>query len=177
MIQNYQHYISIFFLCSTLNLLFFSCAVIFVTSWTVVCQASLSFTISRSLFTLMSIKSVIPSNHLILCPLLFLLPSILPTIRVFSNESALHITWPKNWSFSFTISPSNENSRLIFLQIDWLDLLAVQGTQESSLAPRRSLACCYCVMLFLAVYLCEPYIIPRVLSLLLLQLSVLVPSD
>ena len=140
MIQNYQHYISIFFLCRTLNLLFFSCAVIFVTSWTVVCQASLSFTISWSLFTLMSIESVIPSNHLILCPLLFLLPSILPTIRVFSNESALHITWPKYWSFSFNISPSNEHPGLISFRMDCLDLLAVQGTLKGLLQHHSSKA-------------------------------------
>ena len=94
--------------------------------WTAACQTPLSFTISRSLLRLMSIESVMPSNQLILChPLL--LPSIFPSIRVFSNESVLHIRWPKYWSFSFSISPSNEYSRLISFRIDWFDLLAVQG--------------------------------------------------
>ena len=92
------------------------------------CQASLSFTISRGLLKLMSIETMMPSNHLILCrPLLFLL-SIFPSIRVFSNESALCIRWPKYWSFSHSISPSNEYSGLISFRIDWFDLLAVQGT-------------------------------------------------
>ena len=98
-----------------------------------VCQASMSNTNSQSLPKLMSIESVMPSNHLILCcPLLFL-PSIPPSIRVFSNESALHIRWPKYWSFSFNIRPSNEHPGLIYFRIDWLDLLAVQGTLKSLL--------------------------------------------
>ena len=98
--------------------------------WTAARQASLSFTISRSLLKLMSIESVMPSNHLILChPLL--LPSIIPRISIFSNESALYIRWPKYWSFS--ISPSNEYSGLISFRMDWLDLLAVQGTFKSLL--------------------------------------------
>ena len=91
------------------------------------CQASLSFIISWSLLKLMSIESVMPSKHLILCHPLFLLPSILPSIRVFTNESVLHIRWPKYWSFSFGISPSNEYSELIFFRMDWLDLLASKG--------------------------------------------------
>ena len=96
------------------------------TPWTAAHQASLSITNSKSLLKLMSIESVMPSNHLVLCrPLL--LPSILPSIGVFSNESVLHIRWPKYWSFSFSISPSNEYSELISFRIDWLDLLAVQG--------------------------------------------------
>ena len=95
----------------------------------------LSFAISRSLFKLMSIELVMPSNHLILCHPLLLLPSIFPSIKVFSNESVLHIRWPKYWSFSFSISPSNEYSWLISFRIDWLDLLAVQGT-ESPPAPQ-----------------------------------------
>ena len=100
-------------------------------------QASLFFTISRSLFKLMSIASVMPSNHLILCHPLLLLPSIFPSVRVFSNESALCIRWPKYWSFSFSISPSNECPEgLISFRMDWLDLLAVQGTQESSPKPQ-----------------------------------------
>ena len=105
------------------------------TPWTVACQASLSFTISWSLLKFMSIESMMPSNHLILChPLL--LPSIFPSIRVFSSESALHIRWPKYWHFSFSISPSNEYSGLISFRIDWLDLFAVQGTLESSPTPQ-----------------------------------------
>ena len=100
---------------------------LFVTPWTAACQASLSITNSQSLLKLMSIKSVMPSNHLILSHPLLLLPSIFPSIRVFSNESVLPIRWPKYWSFSFSISPSNEYSGLISFRIDWLDLLAVQG--------------------------------------------------
>ena len=101
--------------------------------WTAACQASLSFTISPSLLKPMSIELVRPFNHFILyCPLLFL-PSIFPSIRVFSNESALRIRWPKYWSFSFSISPSNEHPGLISLRMDWLDLLAVQGTLKSLL--------------------------------------------
>ena len=96
--------------------------------WTAACQASLSFIISRSLLKLMSIEFMMPSNHLILCCPLLLLHSIFPSIRVFSNESALRIRWPKYWSFSFSISPSNEYSGLISFRMDWLDLLAVQGT-------------------------------------------------
>ena len=99
-------------------------------------QAFLSFTISLSLLKLMYIELMMPSNHLILCRPLFLLPSIFPNIRVFSNKSVLCIRWPKYWSFSFIISPSNENSGLISFRIQWFDLLAVQGTQESSPAPQ-----------------------------------------
>ena len=100
-------------------------------------QASLSITNSRSLLKLMSIESVMPSNRLSLCHPLLLPPSIFPSIRVFSNESALHIKWPKYWSFSFNISPSNEHPGLISFRMDWLDLLAVQGSsQESSLTPQ-----------------------------------------
>ena len=101
---------------------------LFVTQWTAACKASLSFTIFQSLLKLMSSESVMPSNHLLLCCPLLLLPSVFPSIRVFSNESALHIRWPKFWSFSFSISPSNEYSGLISFRIDWFDLLAVQGT-------------------------------------------------
>ena len=100
----------------------------FVTPLTAACQASLSITNSRSLLKLMSIESVMPSNHLILCLPVIFLPSIFPSIRVFSNESVLHIRWPKFWSFSFSIRPSNEYSGLISFRMDWLDLLAVQGT-------------------------------------------------
>ena len=97
------------------------------------CQASLSFTIARSLLRLMSIESVMPSNHLILCHPFLLLPSIFPSIRVFSNESAFRIRWPKYWSFSFSITPSSEYSWLISFRIDWFDLLAVQRTLSSLL--------------------------------------------
>ena len=106
---------------------------LFATQWTPARQASLSITNSRSLFKLMSIESVMPSNHLLLCHPLLLLPLIFPSIRVFSNESVLHIRWPKDWSFSFSISPSNEYSGLISFRMDWLDLLAVQGTLKSLL--------------------------------------------
>ena len=106
---------------------------LFATPWTVACQASLFVTNSWSLFKLMSIGSEMPSNHLILCHPFLLPPSIFPSIRVFSNESALRIRWPKYWSFSFNISPSNEHSGLISFRMDWLDLLAVQGTLESLL--------------------------------------------
>ena len=101
------------------------------TSWSIVHQASLSLTVSQSLLKLMSIESMMPSNHLILCHLLLLLPSIFPSITVFSNESVLHIRWPKYWSFSFSISPSNEYSGLISFRTDWSDLLAVQGILKS----------------------------------------------
>ena len=104
------------------------------TPWTVASQASLSLNNSQSLFKLMSIESVLPSNHLTLCCPLLLQPSILPSIRVFSNESVLRqFMWPKYWSFSFNISPSNEHSGLISFRMDWLDLLAVQGTLKSLL--------------------------------------------
>ena len=98
---------------------------LFATPWTAACQASLSITNSQSLLKLMSIESVMPSNHLILCHPLLLLPSIFPSIRVFPNKSVLHIRWPKYWSFSFNISPSNEYSGLISFRMDWLDLFAV----------------------------------------------------
>ena len=113
---------------------------LFVTSWAAAHQASLSITISRSLLKLKSIELVMPSNHLILCHPLLLPPSIFPSIRVFSNESFLPIMWPKYWSFSFNISPSNEYSGLISFRTDWLDLLAVQGTLKSLLQHHSSKA-------------------------------------
>ena len=113
---------------------------LFVTPWTAACHTSLSITNSWSLLKLRSIESVMPSNHLILCHPLLLLPSIVPSIRVFSNESALYIRWPKYWSFSFNISPSNEYSGLISFKMDWLDLLAVQGTLKSLLQHHSSKA-------------------------------------
>ena len=106
---------------------------LFVTPWTAARQASLSFTISRSLLKLMSIESVMPFSHLILCCLFLFLPPILLSIKVFSNESTLHIRWPKYWSFSFSISPSSEHPGLISFRMNWLDLLAVQGTLKSLL--------------------------------------------
>ena len=117
----------------------FSCVRLFVTPWTAACQVSLSITNSWSPPKPMSIESVTPSNHLILCRPLLLLPSIFPSIRVFSNESALRIRWPNYWSFSFNISPSNEHPGLIF-RMDWLDLLAVQGTLKSLLQHHSSKA-------------------------------------
>ena len=108
-----------------------SCVQLLVILWTAARQASLSITNTQSLVKLMSIASVMPSNHLILCRPLLLLPSIFPSIRVFSNELALHIRWPKYWSFSFSISPSNEYSGLISFRMDRLDLLAIQGTLKS----------------------------------------------
>ena len=104
---------------------------LFVTPWIAACQASLSITNSRSSLKLTSIESMMPSNHIILCRPLLLLPPIPPSIRVFSSESTLHIRWPKYWSFSFSISPSNEHPGLISFRMDWLDLLAVQGTLKS----------------------------------------------
>ena len=106
---------------------------LFVTPWTAPRQASLSITNSRTLLKLICIESVMPSNHLILCHPLFLLPSIFPSIMVFSNESALLIRWPKYWSFSFNISPSSERPGLIYFRMDWLDLVTVQGTLKSLL--------------------------------------------
>ena len=110
----------------------FSCVRLFATPWTAACQASRSITNSQSLLKLMSFESVMPSNHLILCHPLLILPSIFPSIRVFLNESVLHIRWPKYWSLSFSISPSSEYSGLISFRMDWLDLLAVQGTLKYS---------------------------------------------
>ena len=124
------------------------------TPWTAVRQASLSITNSLTLLKLMSIESVMPSNHLILYPLL--LPSIFPSTRVFSNESVLHIRWPRYWSFSFNISPSNDYSRLISLRMDWLDLLAVQGTFKSLLQHYSSKASILGHSAFLLVQLSHP---------------------
>ena len=113
---------------------------LFATPWTAAHQASLSITNSRSLPKLTAIESVMPSSHLILCRPLLLLPSISPSIRVFSNESALHIRWPKYWSFSFNISPSYEHPGLISIRMDWLNFLAVQGTCKSLLQHHSSKA-------------------------------------
>ena len=133
-----------------------SCVQVFVTPWTAARQASLSIANSQSLLKLMSIESVMPSRHLIFChPLL--LPSVFPSIRVFSKESVLHIRWPKYWSFSFSISPSNEHSGLTSFRMDWLDLLAVQGTLKSLLqhhSPKGSILWCSA---FVIVQLSHPY--------------------
>ena len=117
-----------------------SCVRLFATPWTAAFQASLSITNSQGLLKLMSIESVMPSNHLILCCPLHLPPSIFPSIRVFSNESVHRIMWPKYWSFRFSISPSNDYSGLISFRMDWLDLLAVQGTLKSLLQHHSSKA-------------------------------------
>ena len=120
-------------------------------------QASLSITNSRSLPKPMSIESVMPSNHLILCRPLLLLPSIIPSIRVFSNESALHIRWPMYWRFSFSISPSNENLGLISFRMDWLELLPFQGTLKSLLQHHSSKASIFRCSAFFIVQLSHPY--------------------
>ena len=129
------------------------------TPWTAARQVSLFITNSHRLLKLMSIESVMPSNHLILCCLLLLLPSILPSIRVLSNESVLHIRWPKDWSFIFNISPSNENSGLISFRIDWFDLLAVQGTLKSLLQHHSSKESILQCPAFFKVQLSHPYMI------------------
>ena len=126
---------------------------LFSAPWIAAHQASLSITNSWSLLKLMSIELVMPSNHVILCRPLLLLPSIFPSIRVFSNESALRIRWPKVWSFSFNISPCNEYSRLIFFKMDWLDLLAVQGTLKSLLQHHSSKASIFWCSAFFTVQL------------------------
>ena len=113
---------------------------LFAIPWTAACHASLSIINSQSLLKLMSIESVMPSKHLLLCHSLLLLPSVFPSVRVFSTESVLHIRWPKYWSFSFSISPSNEYSASISFRIDWLDFLTVQGTLKSLLQHHSSKA-------------------------------------
>ena len=130
---------------------------LFATPWTATHQASLSITNSWSLLKLMSIESVMPSNHLILCHPLLLPPSIFPSIRVFSNESVLHIRWPKYWSFRFSISPSSEYSGLISYRMDWLDLLAVQRTLKSLLQHHSSKASIFWCSAFFTVQLSHPY--------------------
>ena len=138
-----------------------SCVQLFATLWTAACQASLSITNSQSLHRLMSIESVMPSNHLIFCRPLLFPPSIFPSIRVFSNESALRIRWPKYWSFSFNISPSNEHAGLISFRMDCLDLLAVQGILKSLLQHHSSKASILWCSAFFMVQLSHPYMISR----------------
>ena len=137
----------------------FSCSVVsdFATPWTAACQASLSITNSRSLLKLMSVESVVPFNHLVFCHPLLLLPSIFPSIRVFSNELVLRIRWPKYWRFSFSISPSNAHPGLVSFRMDWLDLLAVQGTLKSLLQHHSSKASILWRSAFFRVQLSHPY--------------------
>ena len=138
-----------------------SCVQFSATPWTATRQASLSITNSRSLLKLMSIESVMPSNHLILCHSLLLPPSIFPSIRVFSIVSVLHIRWPKYWSFTFNISPSNEYSGLISFRMDWLDLFAVQGSLKSLLQHHSSKASILQHSAFFTVQLSHPYTTTR----------------
>ena len=164
-----------------------SCVQLFATPWITALQASLSITNSRSSLRLMSIESVMPSSHLIFCHPLLLLPPIPPSIRVFSNESTLRMRWPKYWSFSFSISPSNEHPGLISFRMDWLDLLAIQGTLKSLLQHHSSKASILWCSAFFKVQLSHPYMttgktialtrwtfVGKVISLLLNMLSRLV---
>ena len=139
----------------------FSHVQLFTTPWTTACQASLSISNSQSPHKPMSIESVMPSNHLTLCCPLLLLPSIFPSIRVFSNESALHIRWPKYWSRSFNISPSNEHPGLISFRMDWLDLLAVQGTLKSLLQHHSSKASIFQHSAFFTVQLFHTWLLEK----------------
>ena len=133
-----------------------SCVQLFATPWTAARQASMSFTISWSLLKLVSTESVMPFNHLVLCCPLLLLPSIFPSIRVLSNESALHIRCPKYWSFSFSISPFNDYSGLISFRMDWLDLLVVQGTLKSLLQYHSSKSSILWHLAFFMIQLTHP---------------------
>ena len=167
----------------------FSHVRLFATPWTAAHQTSLSITNSRSSLRLTSIESVMPSSHLILCHPLLLLPRVPPSIRVFSNQSTLHMRWPKYWSFSFSISPSNEHPGLISFRMDWLNLLIVQGTLKSLLQHQSSRASILRCSAFFTVQLSHPYtttgktialirwtFVGKVMSLLLNMLSRLVIS-
>ena len=138
-------------------LIVWSLSYVFVTPRTAAHQASLSFTISQSLFKLTSIESVMTPNHLIICHPLLLLPSLFPSIRVFSNESALRIRWPKDWSFSFSISPSNEHPGLNSFRMDWFGLLVVQGTLKNLLQHHSLKASILRCSAFFIVQLSHPY--------------------
>ena len=138
LVRTHRNWMSNAFLVGIVVVYSLNRAQLFATPWTAAHQASLSFTISKSLLNFMSIQSLMPSNHLILCCPLLLPPSIFPSIRVFSNESAPCIRWPKYWSFSFSICPSNECSGLTSFKIDWFDLLEVQGTHKSLLKRHSS---------------------------------------
>ena len=135
------------------------------TPWTAACQASLSITNSQSLLKLMFIESVMPSNHLIPCCRFLLQPSIFPSIRVFSNESVLHIRWPRYWSFSFSIRPSSEYSGMSSFRIDWFDLFAVQGTLKSLLQHHSSKAPFLPGSAFFIVQLLHPYMTRKTIAL------------
>ena len=154
----------IFYYVTISSVQLFSRVQLFVTPWTAAHQASLSITNSRSLLKLMSIESVMPSNYLILLRPFLLLPSIFPNISVFSNESALHIRWPKHWNFSFNISTSNEHPGLISFRMDWLDLLAVQGTLKSLLQHHSSKASILRHTAFVMVQIAHPYILQLKIS-------------
>ena len=175
------------FTCISLSVQLLSRVQLFATPWITARQASLFITNSRSSLKLMFIESVMPSSHLILCRPLLLLPPIPPRIRVFSNESALHMRWPKYWSFSFSISPFNEHPGLISFRMDWLDLLAVQGTLENLLQHHSSKAAILRRSAFFTVQFSHPYMtigktiaftrrtfVGKVVSLLLNMLSRLV---
>ena len=156
----WTHFLRHMFYCvhyikNTYSVQSFSCACLFVIPWTATCRASLSITNSRSLFKLMAIELVMPPNHLILCHPLLFLPSIIPSIRIFSNESALWIRW--YWSFSFSISPSNEYSGLISFTIVWMDLLGIQGTLKSLLQHHSSKASVLWSSALFIVQLSHPY--------------------
>ena len=133
------------------------CVLFFVTPWTTKHQGSLSFTISQNLLKFMSVESLIPSNRLVFCRPLLLLPSVFPSIRIFSSELALHLRWPKFWSFRFSISPSNGYSGLISFRVDWLDLFAVQGTLKSLLLHHSLKASILWCSAFFTVQLSHPY--------------------
>ena len=180
----FDHTFNLFIISSVQSL---SHVQLFVTPRTAALQASLSTTNSRNLRKLISIESVMPSNHFILCRPLLLTPSIFPSIRVFSNELVLRIRWPKDWTFSFLINPSNEYSELISFRMDWLDLLAVQGTLKSLLQYHNSKASILWHSAFFIVQLSHPYMtigktialtrwtfVGKVMSLLFNMLSTLV---
>ena len=143
-----------------------SCVRLFATPWTAACQVSLSITNSCSSLKLISIESVMPSSHLILCHPLLLLPPIPPNIRVFSKVSTLCMRWPKCWSFTFNISPSNEHPGLISFRMDWLDFLAVQGTLKSLLQYHTSKASILWCSTFLTVQLSHPYMTGKTIALI-----------
>ena len=151
------HFLTCWSLLSFILVQLLSCVQLFATPWTGALQASLYITISQRPLTFMSIESVMPPNHLILCHPLLVLPLIFPSTSVFSNESVLHIRWPKDWSFSFRISPSDEYSGLISFRMDWLDLLAFQGTLKSLLQHHISKASILQCSPFFIVQLSYPY--------------------
>ena len=156
-LKRFMHSVFITVLLAISSVQMLSRVWLFATPWTAECQSSLSITNSQSLLKLMSTESVMPSNHFILCCPLLLLPSIFPSIRVFSNESALHIRCSKYWSFSFNISPSNKHSGLTSFRMDWLDLLAVQGTLKSLLQHHTSKASILRRSAFFIIQLSHPY--------------------